>query len=442
MSTPAHPLDFAAEIVRRATALGAGEVSAAVSEGTTISITRRDRKVEEATEASTRRLSLSLLVDDRYSAHSTSDLRPEALDAFLRRAVDATRLLEPDPDHALAPAEECGRGASDAELETLDPRYATFSPEDRAQLVERLEGAFLDRAGPDFVSATVYIGDGHGRYAQVTSHGFSDTTEGASFSLGGTVTLAEPGRRPEGSSGYGTRFLADLPDVDRIADEAFTRARDAIGAGPIASGRYPMILSNRVAARILGLLAEPLGGYALHHGRSCLADHEGKAIGSSLLHLVDDPLIPRGLGSEPWDGDLRVSKPRVIVEGGVLRSYYIDTFHSRRLSRPATTGHKSNWILPVGDRPWRALAADLPEAIYVTGFLGGNANGLTGDFSFGVRGKLLRHGEEVANLAEMNVSGNTLQIFHQLVALADDPWVYSTTRAPTMLFEGVPFSGT
>jgi PmbA protein len=436
-------LDVAARVVAQCKALGADEVSASLSEGTSVEISRRDGKIEQASEASTRRLGISLLIDGRYSSHSTSDLRPEALTAFLTRAVAATRYIEQDPDRAFAPIEQCGRGATDAELDTFDPAYNAWSADDRAQLALRMEDALLSRKGDDFVSATAWMSDGLGRTAQATSHGFADVSGGAWYALGGTVTLSEAGgRRPEGSSSYSARYRSDLPDADAIAEDAYLRAREAMGAGPIASGRYPMILLNRAAGRVLGTLSSPLSGYAIHQGKSCLADKLGQKIGSELLSIEDDPTIPRGLGSGPWDDDLLIARPRTILERGVLRSHYVDVYHARKLGIEPTSGGKSNWVLPVGDESWEEIAKRYDKAILVTGFLGGNAHGLTGDFSFGIRGKLLENGVPTTPLAEMNVTGNTLRIFHQLAALGNDPWMWSTTRSPTLIFEDVQFSGT
>lgn len=436
-------IELGHDIVRRASAKGAQEVQVGVSESTSTNLQRRDGKVEEATRSTGRGLSLTLLVDDRWSSHSTSDLRPDALDRFLDTAIAATRLLEPDPDRRLPPAETCGRGTSEAELDHLDPSWSALTAEDRQHHAAAMEAA-LDAVRTDAtLSATAWFADGHDLDVAVTSHGFADGTRSCWFAQGGAVTLRdEGGRRPEGSAGYGTRWHGDLPPAHRIAQEAMTRAEEALGSGPAPSGRYPLILPGRLAGRVLAPLAGMLSGATIHHGRSALADHLDQPIGSPLLHILDDPTLARGMGSTPWDSDLRVARPRTIVEGGVLRSHYLSTYYARKLGRDPTTAHVTNWVLPAGERPWEDVAADLPSAILITGFLGGNTNSLTGDFSFGIRGLLLERGEVVGRLSEMNVSGNLLQLFHRLVALGDDPWQYSSLRSPTLVFDDIAFSGT
>jgi PmbA protein len=277
--------------------------------------------------------------------------------------------------------------------------------------------------------------------ARVTSHGFSDVTRGAWFSLGGETTLRDGDRRPEASVGYASRYLADLPSLDRIADDLRERAAERIGSGPIESGVYPAIIENRVASRILGLLLAPIAGSTLHEGRSCLRESLDTRIASERLTIVDDPLIPRGLASHAWDGDGRRPVRRDIVRDGVLKTFYLNTYYARKLGMSATTGGRSNWVVPAGPRPWQEVAAEWPRAVLVTGFLGGNANPTTGDFSFGIRGRLVEHGVPTRALSEMNVAGNLAELLPDLVALGDDPWVYGSTFAPALVFGGVRFSG-
>ncbi len=41
----------------------------------------------------------------------------------------------------------------------------------------------------------------------------------------------------------------------------------------------------------------------------------------------------------------------------------------------------------------------------------------------------------------MNVTGNLTELFSRLVMLGNDPYPYSSLRAPSMVFEDVNFSG-
>ena len=442
MDTPEQLLDVAEAVLRRARALGADEVAVTVSRGTQTSLERRDGALDTATESTTRGLTLSVLRDDRFTSNATSDLRPAALDAFIRKAVEATEYLEPDPARRLPDGALCGRGVSEATLDQDDPAWATRTAEMRAAQAEAIERHLLDRGRADLVSVATSVADGRAESVRVMSNGFVGIDAGAWFSAGGDMTLKEGERRPESGAWYGARYLSDLPDPAAIAAEVEARVVERLGSGPAASGAYTMVLANRAAGKILGVLGGPLSGSSLHEHRSCLEGKLDQPIGSELFTLIDDPTLPRGLGSRPWDGDALRAAPRTIVEGGVLRQFNIGVYYGRKLGVAPTSAGRSNWIVPAGAVATRDILAAIPKAILVTGFLGGNSNSTTGDFSFGIRGTMLEGGVPVASLSEMNVSGNALDIFHRLVAVGDDPWAWSSARCPTLVFDGVQFSGT
>ena len=98
-------------------------------------------------------------------------------------------------------------------------------------------------------------------------------------------------------------------------------------------------------------------------------------------------------------------------------------------------------MVPPGDEPWEAVAATWPKALYVTSFLGGNSNAASGDFSFGIRGRLVENGQLTTSIGEMNVSGNLLELLQRLVAVGNDPWTWSSVVSPTLVFDDIQFSG-
>ena len=168
----------------------------------------------------------------------------------------------------------------------------------------------------------------------------------------------------------------------------------------------------------------------------------GASVGSALLDIRDEPLLPRGLGSRRYDGEGIASRPFPVFEQGVLRNLYVDTYYGRKLGLPPTTARSSNLAWTLGDRSAAELLADMGDGIVVTGFLGGNSNGTTGDFSLGVRGFRVRGGRLAEPIGEMNVSGNHLELWKHLAAVGNDPYRYSAMRTPTLVFEGVQIAGT
>ncbi len=83
----------------------------------------------------------------------------------------------------------------------------------------------------------------------------------------------------------------------------------------------------------------------------------------------------------------------------------------------------------------------MKEGILITGFLGGNSNSTTGDFSLGIQGFRIRQGKIAEPVAEMNLSGNHLDFWKRLVAVGNDPHPYSSLRIPTLVFDKVQIAG-
>jgi PmbA protein len=431
----------AQDILKLAQELGVDEVSVGVSLGAYSELTRRDGRIEEAKESRSLSAAVELLVDDRYSTHSTSDLRPQSLRDFLKRAVAATTFLEKDPNRR-HPARET-LGQADVELDLVDPAFSDGDPEPRRRRAEGLEVAVQSVLADQAVrSVTAYAWDGRSRQVVAYSNGFAAESERTNYGMAASVSLEEAdGRLPEAWTSSSTIHAGDLWSIERLAQDIRARGLSRLGGRPAPSGRYPMLLDRKVVSRILGTLLGPLSGGAIYEQRSCLADRLQTPVAAASFSMWDDPLIARGAGSRLSDGDGRPSARRSIVQDGVLQTYFIDVYNSRRLGVDVTTGSTSNLIVPPGDVSVAALLADFDQAILVDGFLGGNANPTTGDFSFGIRGGLYERGERVTAVSEMNISGNILELMMRFVTAADDPWLYGSWRCPSLLFDDVQFSG-
>jgi PmbA protein len=185
-----------------------------------------------------------------------------------------------------------------------------------------------------------------------------------------------------------------------VGIDAADRTLDLMGGKKIPSTKIPVILENRGAGRVLGGLLSPLSGGSIQQKRSFLADKKGKQIGSKLFTVKDDPFIPRGLGSMYYDGDGFPAKQRNFFTEGVLNDFLMDWYYSRKLGWEPSSGAISNIIIPPGKRSVSEIIKDLPRCILITGFIGGNSNSTTGDFSVGIIGKLYEHGQLAANVAK------------------------------------------
>jgi PmbA protein len=435
-------LEIAHGAVRTALRKGASQAAVRAYRVRDVAVQWRDGKLEQINESTTRGVGLQLYVDGRYSAVSSSDLRPDALETFIADSVTMTRALVADPFRSL-PEPELYAGQADVDLRLADPDYESVTPETRRRLARELEEAA--RAVPGsaaIVSVTTGFSDTRGEMLRVASNGFEGGRVDTSFWTSAQVTVKDgDGRRPEDWSAAGVRFMSELPPVAGVGREAAERALARIGSTKADSAVMTMAVDNRSAGRLVGALYGVLGGQAIQQKRSFLEGRIGTAVGSDKLTIADDPLVVKGFASRLFDGEGLAARPMPVFERGVLKAYFIDTYYGRKLGLPPTTGGSSNGAWALGLRSQAELLAEMGEGILVTGFLGGNSNGTTGDFSLGVQGYRVRGGRVAEPVGEMNISGNQNDLWKRLIAVGNDPYRYSPGRTPTLVFEGVQFAG-
>lgn len=417
---------------------GADQAGVSISESRSSNVDIREEKIDTLREAIQSNLTIRLFVDKRYSTHSTNRLNKKDLTRFIEEAIEATRFLAEDPFRSL-PDPSLYYSGGGPELELLDTSYDKIDPAEKIGLAFGVEKEAYKK-DERIISVTAGYNDYSGQRILVTSNGFEGESANSSFSLYSSVSVNGGGARPSDYwSERSVRF--DRLKKSDIASVALKRALDKIGQQKIQSGKYPMIVENRIAGRLLSPLIDALNGYSIHQKNSFLIGKTGEQTGSPMLDLTDDPLVPSGMASQLFDGEGLAAKKRIVFDKGVLRTYFIDTYYGKKLQMEPTTGGSSNLILTPGTQTCEEMIASLKKGILVTGFNGGNANGSTGDFSYGIDGFLIENGVLVKPVSEMNISGNMTTFWNTLAAVANDPEQNSAWRIPSLLFTDVDFSG-
>lgn len=436
-------LEIARNTVSLAKQKGAAEVGAVAKVKREVDVTWRDGKLEKITEATSRALEVRLFVDGRFSVCQTSDLRPEGIASFLDNAIGLTRTLAKDP-HRTLPDPALYTRATPEGLSIADPRIESVTALDLRRMAQTMEEAARSVKGSEVI-LSVSTNGSHAwtETTQVHSNGLEGSFASTAFSMYADVSIKDDdGRRPEEGDYAWVRMYADLPDPAALGRRATERALARRGAKKIPSAVMPVLLDNRAAGRFMSYVLRPLGGSALQQKRSYLEGLVGKPFGSDKLDFADDPLLPKGLGTRPFDNEGLAARRLPIFEKGVLRNHYIDTYYGKKLGMAPTTGSSSNIAWKLGAKTQAALLVDVKEGIFVTSFLGGNSNDTTGDFSLGVQGFAIRGGKLAEPIAEMNVSGRHQDVWKRLVAVGNDPFVHSPSRTPTLAFDGMQVAGT
>ena len=433
-------LALASVAIDKAKQAGATEASVKLSRSRSVKLEYRERKVEKLQESGSVSLSLSVYVDGRYSSHSTNDLRDTAIESFVKNAVEMTRFLTVDPYRKL-PDPKWYEARQDRDLKLFDNSFDSISPDSRHKLAQTLEDAALSQSDT-IISATAICNDYISESVQVNSNGFEGYRQSTDFWMGSDVTVRGEGdRRPEGWDWRGNRLRSQLPDPREVGEEACKRALEQIGSKRIETQSLPMIVENRSASSLLRWIIPPIKGSNLQQKQSFYDGKLNTQVGSPLLTVTNDPFVEGGWSSRLFDSEGISARKFPLIEAGILKNYLLDSYYARKLDMDPTTGSTANLVFPEGTRDIKAIIGDLGEGILVNRFLGGNSNNTTGDFSLGISGHYFKDGVIAYPVSEMNISGNHLTFWNNLKEFGNDPYHYSSYRTPSMVFDGVLFTG-
>jgi len=403
--------------------------------------------LEDVERSEGEEIGLRLFVGRRSASVSSSDLSADALSALVERAVAMAREAPEDPYAGLAPEDRLLRGdpidvdGDDGE----DPAPAGLR--DRAEAAEDAARAVPGVTNSEGAGASA----SRSIIALATSTGFARGYSTSSYGCSASVIAGEGGGMQRDYAYHSARHVADLEDGAQIGARAGERAVKRLNPGKLGSGAMPVVYDPRVGSSLLGHLSGAITGSAVARRTSFLLDRLGEQVFAKGITIRDDPHRRRGLRSKPFDGEGLPTSARDIIADGILTGWIMDSASARQLGLEPT-GHATrgvggppgsgltNLYLEAGKLTPGELIADIRLGIYVTELIGQGVNGVTGDYSRGASGFVIRDGQICEPVAEITVAGNLKDMFRELVPASDLIFRHAVDT-PTMRIEGMTVAG-
>lgn len=441
----ADPRETLANLVAAARRAGADAADAMLAAGASLSVQMRLGEVENVERAEGFDIGLRVFLGKRQAIVSTTDADPRGFAQLAERAVAMARAVPEDPFGGLP-----DRVPSLADLpldmdDGVEPDVASLT--DRARRAEEAARAIAGVTNSEGADA----GWSRTVIALAASNGFAGTYTRSGHSLSVTA-LAGQGTGMERDYDYASAtHLSDLDDPETLGRNAGRRAVRRLNPVRPPTARLPVVYDPRVAGSILGHLVGAANGASVARGTSFLRDRMNSQVMAHGLTIRDDPTRPRGLRSRPFDAEGMPTAPLAIVEDGVLNHWLLDWRSARQLNL-ASNGRASRsvggtpspsttnlWLEP-GTLTPEALMADIAEGLYVTEMIGSSINGLTGDYSRGASGFMIRGGQLAEPFSGVTIAGNLLEMFLHITP-ANDLRFRRGTDSPTLRLEGLTMAG-
>ncbi|ULJ70376.1 metalloprotease PmbA [Wielerella bovis] len=416
----------------------AAEVDLSESHGQTVQV--RLREIEQIEYQQDKSLDVTVYVGQRKGRASTADLSPQALADTVQAACNIARYTAEDPFAGLADADLMATHFGD-----LD-RYHEWnlSSEAAIELAKCCEEAALSSDKRISNSDGAGVSTGHFQFVYANSHGFCQHQQGTRHSLSCSVVASDKNGLMERDYWYD--LSCDSRDLDApeiIGQVAAERTVRRLNAGSLKTGNYPVVFDATISGSLIGHIVGGLSGGALYRENSFLLNSLDTQILPDFLSLREEPHIPHSLGSTYFDNEGVATKPRFVIENGVVRGYFLGSYAARKLGMQSTgsAGGTHNLYLTATVPTQTDLLKQMDTGLLVTELMGQGVNMLTGDYSRGAAGFWVEKGVIAYPVSEITIAGSLKEMLRGIVATANDSLKRNSGSIGSILINQMTIAG-
>jgi PmbA protein len=410
-----------------------------------------DGAVESFAAAESQGVGVRIIADGRQGFAYAGTFDESVLFETLSEARDNAVFGTFDEHLGLAESD----GVVPATLGLYDPALLEFATDAKIDLALELDRA--TRAGDPRilgVESAEYV-DGVQEYAIVSTAGIRAVGRETGCYLSVSSLAEQDG---DTQTGYGwsvARRPGDL-DVARAAGDAVERATRLLGAVKPTTDRLTVVLTPFVTAQLLGILGATFSGEAVLKGRSLFAERLGDEVAPAWFTLVDDPTVVDAYTASEVDGEGLATRRNVLIGEGVVHSFLHNAYTARRAMTHSTgsavrggyastpgVGAQALSLTP-GSATQAELIAKVDRGLLVQDVSGlhSGVNPVSGDFSTGAEGLMIRDGALAEPVRELTIASTLQKMLHDAVAVGgDQEWLPMNAAGVTLVVDDVTMSG-
>lgn len=409
-----------------------------------------DGEIVTLSQAVSKGLGLRVIVDQKMGFCTTSDFGKDSLTRVVDKALALAHEAAPDEFNGIANAQPGHDKGVDLDL--YDPAIPQLSAETKIDWAHQLESAArqVDPRVKKFRDSGIASGEAETLLA--TSTGVVRTLRATGLSAW-CNPIAEHDGELQTEFWYDSQsHLGDLESIAAIGRIAGQRAVRMLGAKPVKTQKVAVVFEPAMAAGLFAGMLGGLDGDMVYKKASFLADRLGKKIAVDTLTLVDDPLVPRGSGSSPFDGEGLPTQKREIVSRGTLSGFFYDSYTAKKAKVKPTHSAKRSWSsLPhagpfnffcmAGSDDPQEMVRSLDRGLILTRGLGRGLNTVSGEYSRGANGLWVENGEIVHAVQEVTLAGDFLAMLNSIDRIGTDFQMRGSIGAPSIRIAEMTLSG-
>ncbi|WP_372880127.1 metalloprotease PmbA [Psychromonas sp.] len=419
--------------------LGVDQAEVALGKSTGISVNTRLGEVENIEFNHDGAMGISVYLNQCKGSASTADLSLEAIHASVKAAVDIAKFTSKDPYAGLLDPESLETAPLDLDL--YHPTRCTT--EDFLAIAKECEDIALSSDSRIVNSDGAAFNSHASIKVYGNSNGFLHSYATSRHSLSCMLIAQQQQEMQRDYSYTSGRDVKDLLSAKWVAEDAVKRTVERLGAAKINTQESPVIFAPEVASGLFGHLVSAISGMSLYKKSSFLLDSLDTQIFPKWMQIAEDPHIIKGIASSPYDQEGGKTTKRNIIEDGILQTYLLPGYASRKLNMKST-GHAGgihNWFIKTGNLDLAGLFKEMGNGLFVTELMGQGVNMVTGDYSRGASGFWIENGVVAHPVHEITIAGNLKEMFMGIVGVANDVDQRSSLKTGSILINKMKIAG-
>jgi PmbA protein len=440
-----NEINIARHCISYAMENGADAVRVSISDSTMDSCTMLNGVLDKVTHAADRSIYLYIFADRRYGTFSTNRLEKSDLEKFITQSIAMVRMLGEDQCRTLPdPSRTAKDAVTGRELGLYDARYEESDSDSRLARAKQMSICQnVSAEGYALISEECEYSESYDDNFVIDSQGFEGRHTETCFSAFAEMTIQDAEGAKYSGFWWESSFDKDGISLQGCSKKALERAVRQIGPKKRRSGHYKMVVDTSVATKLISPILTALNASSIQQKMSFLDGTLGQKVFPESMTLMDLARTPQKNGSRLFDTEGVATKDAPIIENGVVRQYFVNTYMAAKMGiEPTVEDISRPCLLPLKDNS--LSLTDLLQlsgsGILVTGFNGGNCNPVTGDFSFGIEGFAFSKGKVTHPVREMLITGNILELWNNLIAVGSDARPSVRWQIGSLAFDNVSFS--
>ena len=441
--------EFKTAVIAKAKEKGIKDFEIYYQKGSEFQISSSNRELGNYKDASSLGVSFKAIINGKAGYASTEKLDKENAEQLVNNAFENLQLIQSEDEEFIFDGD-----AEYKEVETYNGDFDKLSVTDKIKTIRKIEDKMLSYDKRIVNTPYNFLVHGTREVAITNSKGLDKTfkaDEGALIAM----ALASAGGAPKSATKVKYTKTFNNVDIDEFAKDVAEEAISKLDSKTVESGKYRILMRRDAARSLLGTFVSMFSAENVQKGLSILKGKLNQKIAGDIVSLLDDPFIESGVSNRPFDDQGVPTTRKYLIQNGVLKTFLYDlkTAHKDNVKSTGnaikynysskTSISPINFVLSSGDKTFEELIEQLDNGIIITDLQGmhSGANPISGEFSLGAEGFLVKKGKIVSGVEQITIASNFIEVLNNILAVGNDMEVGGNIISPSFIVDGMSVAG-